>query len=241
MSADGRAEQSPPGWLLDEFAVAGRENLDTEHVGRYDGKEHAAADNEVAVLQRSGMTKAAIVVDLGAGTGQFTIAVALACARVVAVDISPVMLDRLRAKVAAANLSNVEVVRAGFLTYEHEGELADVVYSRLALHHLPDAWKAIALARIRLMLRPRGLLRLWDIVYSFAPADASTRFEAWCATGGDTVDGEWSRAELEEHVRDEHSTFTWLVEPMLHRAGFEIEDAEQSPDGIFASYVARAV
>jgi hypothetical protein len=32
-----------------------------------------------------------------------------------------------------------------------------------------------------------------------------------------------------------------LFEPMLRRAGFAVEDAEYSADGIFASYVARAV
>ena len=55
------------------------------------------------------------------------------------------------------------------------------------------------------------------------------------------VEGEWSRAEYEEHVRDEHSTFTWLLEPMITRAGFSIEVAEHSEDGIFAKYVLRAV
>jgi SAM-dependent methyltransferase len=211
-----------PGWLLDELAFAGRENLDAEHVARYDDKEDAGAQHEVAVLTRWGMTEGAVVVDLGAGTGQFTIAVAHACARVVAVDVSPIMLDRLRAKVAAANLSNVEVVRAGFLSYEHAGDSPDFIYSRLALHHLPDAWKAIALARMRLMLRSGGGLRLWDV-------------------GSDAVGEKWTRAELEDHVRDEHSTFTWLLEPMLRRAGFEIEECKHSTDGIFAAYVARAI
>jgi len=28
-----------PGWMLDEVAGAGRENLDAEHVARYDDKE----------------------------------------------------------------------------------------------------------------------------------------------------------------------------------------------------------
>jgi SAM-dependent methyltransferase len=229
------------GWMLDELAFAGRENLDPAHVARYDGKEDAGAHDEVGLLQRCGLTDDSVVVDIGAGTGQFTVAVAPACARVVAVDVSAIMLDRLRAKVRAAGLSNVEVVQAGFLTYEHEGEPADVVYSRLALHHLPDAWKAIALARLRGALRPGGLLRLCDVVYDFAPGEAPDRLEAWCATGGDTVVGEWSRAELEEHVRDEHSTFTWLLAPMIQRSGFEIEDAEHTADGIFARYVARAV
>ena len=85
------------------------------------------------------------------------------------------------------------------------------------------------------------MLRLWDVVYCFDPAEAEDRIEAWCATGGTDVEGEWSRAELEEHVRDEHSTFNWLLEPMMQRSGFEIEDAEYSPDGFSAKYVARAV
>ena len=162
------------------------------------------------------------------------------CARVVAVDVSPVMLARLRTKVDAAGVTNLEVVRAGFLTYDHRGEPADVVYTRYALHHLPDAWKAIALTRVRAVLRVGGLLRLWDVVYHFPAAEAVERLEAWCATGGDQVEGEWSRAEHEEHVRDEHSTFTWLLEPMLAQAGFTIETAEHSEDGIFAQYLLRA-
>ena len=227
-------------WLLDEVASAGRENLDPEHANSYDAKEDAGAAEEVALLRRLGPGSDAVVVDVGAGTGQFTHAVAAVCARVVAVDVSAVMLERLRAKVAASARRNVEIAQAGFLTYEHTGALADVVYSRYALHHLPDAWKAIALARMRRVLRPSGLLRLWDIVYDFAPQDAEARLEAWCATGGDGTDGEWSRADYEEHVRDEHSTFTWLLEPMIERAGFTIEEALHSQDGIFARYLLRA-
>lgn len=89
-------------------------------------------------------------------------------------------------------------------------------------------------------LRTGGLLRLWDVVYNFAPVDAEDRLEAWCSTGGDGIVGGWSRAELEEHVRDEHSTFTWLLEEMITRAGFGVEEALSSRDGIFARYLLRA-
>ncbi len=149
-----------------------------------------------------------MVVDLGVGTGQFALAVALVCARVIAVDVSPLMLDRLRAKIEKRGLVNIDVVQAGFLTYIHLGAAADLIYSRYALHHLPDAWKAVALHRMHAMLRPGGWLRLSDVVYNFEPAEAAARFEAWCATGGDGIVGEWSRWELEEHVRDEYSTFS---------------------------------
>lgn len=185
------------GWLLDEVASAGRENLDAAHVARYDDKEDAGASEEVALLRVLGLHENSVVVDIGAGTGQLTLAVAPHCRRVVAVDVSAVMLDRLRTKVADQQLSNVEVVQAGFLTYDHGGECADVVYSRYALHHLPDAWKAIAIIKMRATLRAGGLLRLWDVVYNFALEDAEAGLEAWCATGGDGIVGEWSRAELE--------------------------------------------
>lgn len=151
------------------------------------------------------------------------------------------MLTRLRSKIADLGVSNVEVVRAGFLTYEHVGRPADFIYSRYALHHLSDFWKALALSRLRRMVRAGGVLRLWDVVYDFAPAEAEARIEPWCATGGDTVEAEWSRAELEDHVRDEHSIFTWLLEPMIARSSFEIAHAEHSEDGIFAKYLLRAV
>jgi len=113
------------------------------------------------------------------------------------------------------------------------------VYSRYALHHLPDFWKAIALVRVADMLRPGGVLRLWDVVYGFEPTDAERQIEAWIAeTMATDVEHGWTRAELAEHVRDEHSTFTWLLEPMIERAGFDIVEAEYSAS-VFARYVGK--
>ncbi len=240
MTDDTASPRPTPGWLIDEVASAGRENLDVDHVARYDAKEDADAEAELSLLRGLGLDGRSQLVDLGAGTGQFTLAAAGACTRVVAVDVSPVMIERLRAKIAEAGHANIEVVRAGFLTYVHRGEPVDFAYSRLALHHLPDFWKALALARVRRILRPGGVFRLWDVAFDFDPEEAGARVEAWCAQGGDHVEGEWSRAEFEEHVRDEHSTFRWLLEPMIERCGFEIEDAAYSEDGFFGAYVLRA-
>lgn len=226
-------------WLLDEQATAGRENLDAIHVSRYDAKMDGDALGEVRLLQSLGLDARATVLDLGAGTGQFTLAVAPICSRVVAVDISPVMQTVLRGKVEASGHRNIEYVSAGFLTYVHSGEPVDFAYSRFALHHLPDFWKTQALVRLGRFMRPEAVLRLWDVVYSFQPDEAEERIESWCAAGGTGPETGWSRAELEEHVRGEHSTFTWLLEPMIERSGFRIDDVDYSPDGIFARYVVR--
>ncbi len=230
----------PDSWWLDEQRHAGREHFDEQHARRYDAKMDAAAEEEIALLRDAGFLGAgSSVIDLGAGSGQFALAAAEVCERVVAVDVSPVMLAQLTAKLDGS-AGNVEAVGAGFLTYEHSGEPADVVYSRFALHHLPDFWKAIALERIAGMLRPGGAFRLSDVVYSFEPADAERRIEAWITeTMAADVERGWTRPELAEHVRDEHSTFTWLLEPMIERAGFEILDASHSDSGMFAQYLCQ--
>jgi FkbM family methyltransferase len=229
----------PDSWWLDERAHAGREHFDEQHARRYDAKEDAEAAAEIRLLQDAGaLDPTCTIVDIGAGSGQFAVAAARVCRRVVAVDVSPVMLARLAENVDRGAVGNVEAVGGGFLTYRHAGDPADIVYSRYALHHLPDFWKAVALRRIADMLRPGGVLRLWDVVYSFEPADAERRIEAWIAQAmTDDVERGWTRAELAEHVRDEHSTFTWLLEPMIERAGLDIVDARYSTCGVFARYL----
>lgn len=229
-----------PDWQPDEAAFAGRENLDPEHVARYDAKEDADASAEVARLAGYGLTPGSLVVEFGPGTGQFTLAAAQVAGRVIAVDPSAPMRAALASKISRAGVRNVEIIEAGFLSYQHaQPEPADVVYSRYALHHLPDAWKAVALTRMHDLLRPGGILRLWDVVYDFEPGQAPGRFEEFAQQGGHDVEAQWSRAEIAEHLREEHSTFAWLMEPMLRRSGFVIEAAEPVLDGFAMRYLAR--
>lgn len=176
------------------------------------------------------------LVDLGAGTGTFTLAAAQVCRRVVAVDVSNQMLGVLLRKLDTSGVTNVEAVRAGFLTYGHRGEPADFVYTRHALHHLPDFFKVVALQRISRILGPGGVLCLRDLIYSFGPGVAEAEIERWVAGGTDDPAFGWTRDELEMHVREEFSTFDWLLEPMLEQAGFEIHDV-QHQGSIYSRYM----
>jgi ubiquinone/menaquinone biosynthesis C-methylase UbiE len=211
--------------MLDEMAHAGPEHLDAGFVAGYDGKQGRPDPGpDLEVFAGHGLDATSTVVDLGAGTGRFALAAARRFGRVVAVDVSPAMQAALRA--AAAELSNVECVRAGFLSYVHAGPPADGVYTRHALHQVPDFWKAIALDRIARVLRPGGVLRLRDLIYDFAPADAEEVFDRWFAGAATDPLLGYTRDDYAEHIRSEHSTFRWLLEPMLVAAGFDIVTAE---------------
>lgn len=227
-----------PRWLPDERTRTGPEHLDPAYAAGYDRKTapHFDPSDEVALLRDLGLGETHTLVDLGAGTGAVALAAAEVCRRVVAVDVSAAMLAVATDEAERRGLDNVECVEQGFLTYEHRGEPADFVCSRNALHHLPDFWKAVALERIAGFLRPGGILRLRDIVFSFEPGEAPTAIEAWLAGAPDRPDEGWTRSELETHLRHEYSTFSWLLEPMLARAGFELRDVSYR-SGAYAAYV----
>ena len=216
-------------WQLDERAHAGPEHLDPEYVAGYEAKTGLDVAEEVELLRAHGLDGDATLVDLGAGTGALAAAAAAHCRRVVAVDPSPAMVAVLRER-------GLEAVEAGFLTYVHEGASPQLVHTRNALHHLPDFWKGIALSRIHDLLAPGGRLLLRDLVYSFEPREADDAIESWLAGAAPSPERGWTRAELAEHVRTEHSTYSWLLEPLLERAGFEIVDVSHRA-GVYASYV----
>jgi SAM-dependent methyltransferase len=223
------------GWWLDERAHAGDEHLDATYVSGYDRKAGYDPAEDVETLRRNGLGPGSTVVDLGAGTGTFACAVAPLCGRVVAVDVSPVMVAALQERVAGLGLANVAVVHAGFLSYEHDGEPADFVFTRNALHQLPDFWKAIALDRIAKLLRPGGVLRLRDLAYDFEPGEAGECIEAWFAGAVDDPTRGYTAADLAQHVRSEFSTWSWLLDVLLARTGFDVVERTYRR-GAYAAY-----
>lgn len=220
------------------MAWAGPEHLDAGYVARYTRKAGFDPAPDLAALRTRGFGAESTLVDLGAGTGVFALAAATECRHVVAVDVSPAMIEHLRQRVVELGLDNLDVVHAGLLTYEHDGAPVHFVYSRNVLHQTPDFWKAIALERVRSLLRPDGILRLLDLVYDFDAADADKHMAAWFAGAVDDSSAGWTAGELAEHVRTEHSTFTWLFEPMLEHAGFEILDRDYARNA-YATYTCR--
>ena len=214
--------------MIDELAHAGPEHLDAGFIAGYDRKQgYPAPAADIAAFAAHGLGRGSTVVDLGTGTGQFAVPATSRFGRVIAVDVSPAMLSALRAKAGAmvspADQPRLECVRGGFLSYS-PGAPVDGVYTRNALHQLPDFWKVTALRRIAAMLRPGGVLRLLDLVYDFGPAETDAVFADWFANAATDPAAGYTAADYAEHIRTEYSTFRWLLEPMLAATGFEIAD-----------------
>lgn len=225
-----------PGWTIDEKRHAGAEHLDPEEVARFDEKMPFDPSEEIDVLREFGLSPVDTVVDFGTGTGVFPLAVADHCDRVVAIDVSETMLAVVDEKIEARGTQNVETVNDGFLSYDHPGEPASFAFSKDALHHLPDFWKAEALKTVGRTLEAGGIFRLRDFVFSFDPRDSVEEIEAWLEAKKRS--STFTDEELYVHFRDEYSTYGFVLEALLERVGFEILESAYTDD-FYARYTCR--
>ena len=107
-----------------------------------------------------------IVLDLGAGTGAVSFALAPRVKRVIAVDISESMLAEARKKAEDANIGNIEFVVGDFLQ-PNVSEKVDAIVSNIALHHLTDEDKAKAIKNMAGLLNDKGRIVLGDVIIFF--------------------------------------------------------------------------
>jgi ubiquinone/menaquinone biosynthesis C-methylase UbiE len=105
------------------------------------------------------------VVDLGAGTGFITLAIAPSVCEVLAVDLSEKMRDELAQHAAAAGMQNVRVMNADLATFDLPEHSFHAVVSNYALHHLSDAEKIDLVARAFRWLVPGGRLVVADMMF----------------------------------------------------------------------------
>jgi len=222
-------------WQFDESIPVGSDFTSLEVVEAYDAFHRRFRDvdkENAAIIAGLDLQQDQVLVDMGCGTGAFALQAARCCRRVHAVDVSPAMLDYTRRKAQSQGLTHLVCHQGGFLTYVHTDGPVDAVTSSMALHHLPDFWKQKALCRLNAILREGGRIFLADVVFS--GDDIETAIARWidkmAATAGPQV-----AERIQDHVRKEYSTWAWIMEGLLQRAGFRIDRAEYT-DGVLAQY-----
>ena len=132
------------------------------------------------------------VLDIGSGSGtDALIAAGLVglTGRVIGLDLTQAMRDKLRSNAAAAGADNLEVLAGNAEAIPLPDASVDVVSSNGVLNLVPD--KPRAIREVARVLRPGGRLQIADIVVQTLPSDACrSQAELWaeCIVGATTAE-----------------------------------------------------
>jgi 2-polyprenyl-3-methyl-5-hydroxy-6-metoxy-1,4-benzoquinol methylase len=176
-----------------------------------------------AALSMLGLKKGWRIADIGCGNGVLATEAALMGAEVDAIDISPAMLA-LAEIYARDRKAAVRTQSAGLLSFAYQPNSYDLIVSEFTLHHLPDFWKAVAMSRIFAALKPGANFYLRDIVFVSMPDGSERSVDQWADFNVKNHD--FVRDNVVIHMRDEYSTFGWVMERMLTEVGFTLLSAD---------------
>ena len=196
--------------------------LDTAVASIYDVSEDSDVRARQA-LTRLGVKPGWRIADIGCGNGVLATEAALMGAEVDAIDISPAMLG-LAEIYARDRKARIRTQPAGLLSFAYQPNSYDLIVSEFTLHHLPDFWKAVALSRIFNALKPGANFYLRDMVFVSMPDGVDRDVEGWADFSIKNHDFE--RESVMTHMRDEYSTFGWVMERMLTETGFTLVAAD---------------
>lgn len=112
-------------------------------------------------IARAALSPAAVVADVGTGTGFVLQGLLPYAAKLVGFDASPEMLQVAAENLAAADSDKVQLRVADGANLPAENDTFDALFANMYLHHAPDPAQAIAeMARI---LKPGGRLVITDL------------------------------------------------------------------------------
>jgi 2-polyprenyl-3-methyl-5-hydroxy-6-metoxy-1,4-benzoquinol methylase len=206
-------------WYYNERRRIGLDSAVAAICQRHDDSDRRAR----AALTVLGVQRGWRLADIGCGNGVLACEAALMGAEVDAIDISPAMLALANLQAKVRKIS-IRTQSAGLLSFAYQPNSYDLIVSEFTLHHLPDFWKAVALSRIYGALKPGANFYLRDIVFVSMPDGGERDVEQWADFN--IKNHGFERDSVVTHMRDEYSTFGWVIERMLTEAGFTLVSAD---------------
>jgi SAM-dependent methyltransferase len=138
-----------------------------EEIERLEKQHRVWAEDNRRLIDRAGFGVGATLVDLGCGPGDTTLELAHLVGsegRVIAVDRDGERsLPLLKARAAAAGLSNIETRIAELETFDLPDGSVDGVYGRWVLMYLPERMVEALTGRVAKWLRPGGACTLAEL------------------------------------------------------------------------------
>lgn len=206
-------------WYYNQRRQIGLDSAVASIYDRHDDSDLRAR----AALAMLGVKPGWRVADIGCGNGVLACEAALMGAEVDAIDISPAMLA-LAEIYARDRKVAIRTQSAGLLSFAYRPASYDLIVSEFTLHHLPDFWKSVALSRIFAALKPGANFYLRDIVFVRTPDGSERDVEEWAEFS--ITNHDFNRDSVVTHMRDEYSTFGWVIERMLCDAGFALTSVD---------------
>lgn len=212
-------------WFYNELKQVGINFGSDKEVEQYDLKYKSIRniDGEAEFIARQiNLNPDSRILEIGTGTGEHAIRLAGKCEEITACDVSETMLHYAQNKVNNLGITNIKFVNAGFLTSSFPDCSFDAVISQLALHHLPDFWKSVAINNVVRMLKREGIFYLLDSILSF-------EIQSYSKTITDIIEfarermGEQIAEEMVVNIRDEYPTYDWIIENLMVKNGFTIK------------------
>ena len=139
-------------------------------IGRFlDSNIRRAMQPPAALIRRSGIQPGMRVLEIGCGSGAYTLKIARAVGatgKVVALDIQPGMLEQLKNKLTRSentDIRNVEPLLASAYQLPFQNGSFDAAFMITVLQEIPDKWRA--LAEVRRTLRPGGIVAVTEWLF----------------------------------------------------------------------------
>ncbi|HYU78279.1 MAG TPA: class I SAM-dependent methyltransferase [Vicinamibacterales bacterium] len=202
----------------------------------YDAVTPPTLQGDVEWYCRKALGSGGPVLELGAGTGRVTLAIAEAGVRIHALDASEAMLDALRTKLATRShdvRARVTLVAADMRTFALPERFALVIAPfRAFLHNITDEDRIACLERVRQHLRPDGRFAFNvfhpSLEYMAQHAGPLAGVWRWAGTyslpaGGFVLRSEANRYDTvrqivqSQHRYDEYAADGVLTRTSLHR------------------------
>ncbi|MBU8932628.1 MAG: class I SAM-dependent methyltransferase [candidate division Zixibacteria bacterium] len=142
------------------------------------------------MLSELSLGKEDILLDVGTGCGEWALAAAARCRRVIGLDISSSSLDHARVRADKLGLANVIFALGSFEEPQAHIDLSSHRINRMAavyaLHHLPDDLKARSIKGLASLLTRPGRMVVGDLMFFEDPALHTAAFEEVDYDGGET-------------------------------------------------------